>query len=77
MKNFITTENWTKNELQEILDFAKTLKKDRFQKTLNNKSVALLFFNPSMRTRTSFEIGIKELGGLFYLVFAETKIQFK
>ena len=63
MKNFITTDNWTRSDHQEILDYAKYLKKERFQDTLKNKSVALLFFNPSMRTRTSFEIGIQELGG--------------
>ena len=63
MKNFITTDNWTRSDLQKILDYAKYLKKERFQDTLKNKSVALLFFNPSMRTRTSFEIGIQELGG--------------
>ena len=63
MKNFITTDNWTRSDLQEILEYAKYLKKERFQDALKNKSVALLFFNPSMRTRTSFEIGIQELGG--------------
>ena len=63
MKNFISTQDWSKTELQEILDYAKDLKKNKFQETLKNKSVALLFFNPSMRTRTSFEIGIQELGG--------------
>ena len=63
MKNFITTDDWTRSDLQEILDYAKYLKKERFQDTLKNKSVALLFFNPSMRTRASFEIGVQELGG--------------
>ena len=63
MKNFITTQDWSRDELQEILDYAKDLKTNKFQETLKNKSVALLFFNPSMRTRTSFELGIQELGG--------------
>ena len=63
MKNFISTQDWSKAELQEILDYAKDLKKNKFQQTLKNKSVALLFFNPSMRTRTSFELGIQQLGG--------------
>ena len=63
MKNFISTQDWSKTELQEILDYAQDLKKNKFQETLKNKSVALLFFNPSMRTRTSFELGIQELGG--------------
>jgi len=63
MKNFISTTDWTKQELQDILDYAKDLKINRFNNALKNKSVALLFFNPSMRTRTSFELGVQELGG--------------
>ena len=63
MKNFISTTDWTKQELQDILDYAKDLKINRFNNALKNKSVALLFFNPSMRTRTSFELGVHELGG--------------
>ena len=63
MKNFISTTDWTKQELQDILDYAKDLKINRFNNVLKNKSVALLFFNPSMRTRTSFELGVQELGG--------------
>ncbi len=64
MKNFITTKDWSKFEIQEILDYSKYLKTNKFQSTLKNKSVALLFFNPSMRTRTSFELGIQQLGGI-------------
>ena len=64
MKNFITTKDWSKSEIQEILDYSKELKINKFQNILNNKSVALLFFNPSMRTRTSFELGIQQLGGM-------------
>lgn len=63
MKNFITTQDWSKQDLQEILDYAKNLKENKFQDLLKNKSVALLFFNPSMRTKVSFELGIQELGG--------------
>ena len=59
MKNFITTDNWTRSDLQEILEYAKYLKKERFQDALKNKSVALLFFFFFMRTRTSFERGIQ------------------
>ena len=38
-------------------------KKKPNQSLLKNKSVAMLFFNPSLRTKTSFEIGISELQG--------------
>ena len=64
MKNFISTQDWSKSELQDILDYAKELKINKFQDNLKNKSIALMFFNPSMRTRTSFELGIQQLGGL-------------
>ena len=64
MKNFITTKDWSRSEIQEILDYSRELKINKFQNILKNKSVALLFFNPSMRTRTSFELGIQQLGGM-------------
>jgi len=63
MKNFITTQSWSRSELQDILDFASELKANPFQPLLQNKSVAMLFFNPSLRTKTSFEVGISELSG--------------
>lgn len=63
MQHFLTTETWSKPNLQKILDFAKELKQSPIQPLLKNKSIALLFFNPSLRTRTSFEIGIEQLGG--------------
>lgn len=63
MQHFLTTETWSKPNLQKILDFAKDLKQSPIQPLLKNKSIALLFFNPSLRTRTSFEIGIEQLGG--------------
>ena len=63
MKNFISTQSWTRSQLQDILDFARSLKENPYQPLLKNKSVAMLFFNPSLRTKTSFEIGIGELQG--------------
>ena len=63
MKNFITTQNWSRSELQDIVDFAIELKNNPYQPFLKNKSIAMLFFNPSLRTRTSFEVGISELSG--------------
>ena len=62
-RNFITTSEWSKNELQSILDFAGELKANRIQPLLKNKSIALIFFNPSLRTKTSFQIGMNQLGG--------------
>ncbi len=63
MKHFLTTENWTQNELQEMIDEAVKFKNGLNIKALENKSVALIFFNPSLRTRTSFELGTWQMGG--------------
>ena len=63
MKNFITTKNWSRSELQDIINFAIELKNKPHQSLLKNKSIAMLFFNPSLRTKTSFEVGISELSG--------------
>src|SRR5262245_51262523 len=65
-RHFLTTLDWSREELTQILDDAAALKATR--KTarpphLAGKSVALVFFNPSLRTRSSFEIGVFEMGG--------------
>jgi len=65
-QSFISTLDFKPAELEFLLDRAKTLKKARGKKgkrPLDGKSVALVFFNPSLRTRVSFEVGIAELGG--------------
>jgi len=63
---FINTLDFKPAELEFLLDRAKALKKARGKKgkqPLAGKSVAMVFFNPSLRTRVSFEVGIAELGG--------------
>ena len=62
-KDFITTQNWSRADLQALLDHAAQLKAGLPCNALAGKGVALLFFNPSMRTRTSFELGVHQLGG--------------
>ena len=65
-KSFISTLEFTPAELEFLLDRAKAIKKARGKKgrrPLDGRSVALVFFNPSLRTRVSFEVGIAELGG--------------
>jgi N-acetylornithine carbamoyltransferase len=66
-RSFINTLDFKPAELEFLLDRAAALKKARGRKSagrpLAGKSVALVFFNPSLRTRVSFEVGIAELGG--------------
>lgn len=63
MRNFISTEDWDRDELQELLNVAIDLERSPHRDDLRNKSIALVFFNPSLRTRTSFELGMTQLGG--------------
>ena len=64
MRHFLSTIDWSRQELDGILSLAAELKQSPWQKTLQHKSIALLFLNPSMRTRTSFELGMQQLGGV-------------
>ncbi len=63
MKHFITTQDWSRQELDALLDHAAELKRDPIQPLLRGRTVALVFFNPSLRTRTSFEVGAWQMGG--------------
>lgn len=67
MRHFLSTLEWSREELDALLTHAAELKarrrEDRGQRPLAGRSIALVFLNPSLRTRTSFEIGIFELGG--------------
>jgi len=63
-KNFLTTADWSRAELESLLDAAARFKRDEDQsQPLAGRSVALVFFNPSLRTRASMQVGIYELGG--------------
>ena len=63
-QSFLTTGAWTHEELNQLLESAVRFKKRREQSTaLAGRSVALVFFNPSLRTRASMQVGIYELSG--------------
>jgi N-acetylornithine carbamoyltransferase len=62
--DFLTTGDWTRGELEELIEAAMRFKKGEEQaKPLAGRSVALVFFNPSLRTRASMQVGVHELGG--------------
>jgi N-acetylornithine carbamoyltransferase len=62
MRHFLSTLDWSRTELQALLDDARVLKKHPHTQDLSGRSIALVFFNPSLRTRTSFELGAHQLG---------------
>jgi N-acetylornithine carbamoyltransferase len=63
MKHFLNTQDWSRAELDAVLADAARFKREKLGDSLKGKSMALVFFNPSMRTRTSFELGAFQLGG--------------
>jgi N-acetylornithine carbamoyltransferase len=63
MKNFLNTQDWSRPELDALLARAAEFKRQKFGDQLKGRAIALVFFNPSMRTRTSFELGAFQLGG--------------
>jgi len=63
VRHFLTTLDWTRAELEALLDDAARLKAAPITSDLRGKAVALVFFNRSLRTRTSFEIGVWQMGG--------------
>ena len=64
MKHFLSTSDWSHGDLDELLQLAAELKKNPVNDSLRGRSIALLFLNPSMRTRTSFDLGMQQLGGI-------------
>jgi len=63
IRHFLNTQDWSRGELDALLMSAGRFKRNRIGNELQGKSIALVFFNPSLRTRTSFELGAFELGG--------------
>jgi N-acetylornithine carbamoyltransferase len=63
LKHFLNTQDWSRGEIDALLTQAALFKRNRLGEELKGRSIALVFFNPSMRTRTSFELGAFQLGG--------------
>jgi len=63
-KHYLTTSDFSRAELEEIIENALKFKSGEItDKPLAGKSVGLVFFNPSLRTRASMQVGVYELGG--------------
>jgi ornithine carbamoyltransferase len=66
-RDFIVTQEWSMDELTALLDLAARMKRDRFApqwtRILEHRTFLMFFYNPSVRTRLSFEAAATELGG--------------
>ncbi|MBI4739790.1 ornithine carbamoyltransferase [Candidatus Woesearchaeota archaeon] len=69
-KHFLSIADLSTHELQELIDFSLLVKRkpQRYNRALAGKQLLMLFAKPSLRTRLSFEVGMRQLGGdaIFY-----------
>jgi len=66
-KDFLNTNDFSQEEIKLVLDAADTLRKEFWARKkhhhLRGKTLFMLFYNRSLRTRNSFEAGMYQLGG--------------
>jgi N-acetylornithine carbamoyltransferase len=66
-RDFLSTQDWSIDELETLFSLAARLKADRTAgvptRLLEDKTLYMIFFDSSTRTRNSFETGITQLGG--------------
>jgi len=77
MKNLLSIEALTAREITDIVELGASLRKNRKASpgVLDGQCWALIFNKSSTRTRVSFEVGIRELGGdVMFLSGAETQL---
>jgi ornithine carbamoyltransferase len=67
-RDFLAETDFTREEIETVLEVAEELKKDRamgryHDQLLRSKTLFMIFYNQSLRTRNSFEAGMTQLGG--------------
>jgi len=66
-RNFLAITDFSKNNLEKLLELALSLKKEYFSRgnppLLKGKVLAMIFNKPSLRTRISFDMAMRHLGG--------------
>ena len=62
-RSLVSISDYNKEEILEILDAAADFEANPNRSTLKGKVIATLFFEPSTRTRLSFETAVLRLGG--------------
>jgi ornithine carbamoyltransferase len=75
-RDWLMTQDWSDAEIELALDTATQLKKEFKSGVttlhLPHKTIFLIFFDKSTRTRNSFEAGITQLGGHAHFIDSET-----
>jgi len=70
-RDFLAISDWNKSDLDQVLNLATKFKKmgtaSHSLDILKGKTLMLLFFRPSTRTRVSFTAAMNQLGGFVQL----------
>ena len=64
-KDFLALRDWPAADLMDLLLLARAIKADpaKYSRQLEGKALAVIMEKPSLRTRVSFEVGMRQLGG--------------
>jgi ornithine carbamoyltransferase len=66
-KHLLCTQDWSREDLIRVLELAEDMKRERYTgkyaRVLDRRTFFMFFYNPSVRTRQSFECAATELGG--------------
>ena len=64
-KDFLALRDWSADDLLEMLYLARSVKADpeKYSHRLGGKALAVIMEKSSLRTRVSFDVGIRQLGG--------------
>ncbi len=60
---FLAPQDMSLAETRDLLAVARNLQKNPLRRDLAGKTIGMIFFNPSLRTRTSFDVAMNHLGG--------------
>ena len=72
MRHFYSLNEFSSEQIGEFVNRALAFKENPYSEVLDHRQIALLFLNQSLRTRCSFEVATRELGGDVSTLDAET-----
>ena len=68
MKDFLDLADFSREEVLDLLALARRLETHPEPRALAGKILGLVFFNPSLRTLASFQVGMQRLGGSSFVI---------
>ena len=73
-RDFLSLGDFTSTEIKGLIKAARAMKRGETVTSLTGKTLVAVFFNPSLRTRLSFQIAMERLGGRAIIVNASSDL---